>query len=162
MPRALLAAIAVLVSVSYPAAASTTPPVAGAAVTRPVANAAASSAVIRKVNRVRARYGLRRLRTSGSLTHSATGFARHLMRVDRFGHAPTIHASHHFRRRGEALALQRGWKSHPGQTVRNWMNSPPHRALLLSRGFSWVGVGRARGRFGSMPATIYVLHLGAR
>jgi uncharacterized protein YkwD len=169
MPRALLAAFAVLVLLSIPSASSAgsisdTLPVdvgatAQAALGDPVASAAAN-AVVSKVNAVRRRYGLRRLRTSRSLMRSSKRFARHLMKVDHFGHARRIHTTG-FRHRGEALALQRGWGPGAGLTVRSWMRSPSHRALLLSRSFDYAGVGRARGRFGRMRATIYVLHLGA-
>jgi uncharacterized protein YkwD len=155
MPRASLAAFAVLVSLSV------SPAVAGGSTTPPAATTA-SSAVIKKVNAVRQRHGLRALHASGSLIRSSSAYARHLMAADYFGHARLIRTGGHFRRRGEALALQRGWRARAGACVRSWMRSPGHRALILAHGFNYIGVGRARGRFGRMRATIYVLRLGAR
>jgi uncharacterized protein YkwD len=42
------------------------------------------------------------------------------------------------------------------------MNSPPHRALILSPGFRWLGAGIARGRLTGRRATTWVLHFGGR
>jgi uncharacterized protein YkwD len=67
-----------------------------------------------------------------------------------------------FRSAGETLAWHAGSRAQPGGTVNQWMHSPPHRAVLLSSGFRWVGMGMARGRLGSQPATVWVAHVGSR
>jgi uncharacterized protein YkwD len=118
--------------------------------------------MVAAINAVRAQHGLARLRPSGSLKRSSFAFARHLMRIDRFGHAARIHASSGFSMLGEALAYHSDRRLRKALTIRGWMQSPPHRALVLSRDFTWVGAGYARGRFGGRPATIWVLHLGRR
>jgi uncharacterized protein YkwD len=46
--------------------------------------------------------------------------------------------------------------------VRGWMQSPPHRALILHLGFRWLGAGMARGRLSGQRATTWVLHFGRR
>lgn len=112
------------------------------------------------INEVRAQHGLASLRPSDSLRRSSFAFARRLMRTDRFGHAARIHASSRFRMLGEALAYHSDHRLRKSLTVRGWMQSPPHRALVLSRDFRWIGAGYARGRLGGRPATIWVLHLG--
>jgi hypothetical protein len=61
----------------------------------------------------------------------------------------------------EALAIHWSLSAQPLKTVRQWMASPPHRALLMSSRFRFVGLGIARGRFGSRPATTWVAPLGA-
>jgi uncharacterized protein YkwD len=119
--------------------------------------------ILRGVNAARARHGLASLRPSDSLHRSASAFAAHLMRAQRFGHARRIRASPRFRTLGEALALRTGprpWR--PRATVRAWMRSPGHRALILSRDFRYAGAGYSRGRFRGRKAVIWVLHLGAR
>jgi uncharacterized protein YkwD len=121
---------------------------------------AKASDIMRAINEVRARHGLRALRPSDSLERSAFAFARHLMRTDRFDHADRIHADSRFRRLGEALAYHSDHRLRKRLTLRRWMGSPPHRALILSRGFRWIGAGYARGGLGGGPATIWVLHLG--
>jgi hypothetical protein len=45
-------------------------------------------------------------------------------------------------------------------TVRSWMASPPHRALILHPGFRWLGAGPARGTLAGRRVTTWVLHLG--
>jgi uncharacterized protein YkwD len=113
------------------------------------------------VNKARARHGLAPLRASNSLHGSATAFAGHLMRAQRFGHDTRIHAGSRFRMLGEALAIRIGTRRlRPGATVRAWLRSPGHRALVLSSKFRYAGGGYSRGRFGGRGAVISVLHLG--
>jgi uncharacterized protein YkwD len=84
------------------------------------------------------------------------------MRTDSFHHASRIQASSRFKRLGEALALHPGWRPKRSVTVRRWLRSSGHRALLLSSRFRYVGAGMARGRYGSGYATIWTLQLGSR
>jgi uncharacterized protein YkwD len=119
--------------------------------------------ILDATNSARARHGLPSLHRSRSLHHSATAFARHLMRSQRFAHDNRIHASSRFRTLGENLAIRIGsrrWR--PRAVVGSWMHSPGHRALMMSRGFRYAGAGCARGRFGGHKAIICVLHLGSR
>ena len=39
-------------------------------------------------------------------------------------------------------------------TVRSWMKSPPHRSLLLSPNFRWVGAGTAQGALSGQDVTV--------
>jgi uncharacterized protein YkwD len=128
----------------------------------PALAAGSTPPMIAKVNKVRAKRGLPRLRYSRSLGRSSGRFARHLMRVDRFGHAARIHASGHFRMLGEVLAIHSGWGARYRAVIRGWLRSPPHRVLLLSRALRYVGAGRARGRFRGRRSTIWVVQFGAR
>jgi uncharacterized protein YkwD len=48
---------------------------------------------------------------------------------------------------GETLAWGTGTLATPLSTVRAWLASPEHRAILLSSQFHWVGISRACGRF---------------
>jgi uncharacterized protein YkwD len=127
-----------------------------------VASTAAPPPIVHKLNRVRRRHGLRRLSYSASLASSSLRFARHLMRADRFGHAPRIRANPRYRWVGEVLALHRGWSGRTSRTMRDWMHSPIHRHILLSRSFSRVGAGRAAGYFRGRRATIWVMQVGKR
>jgi uncharacterized protein YkwD len=52
--------------------------------------------------------------------------------------------------------MHSGTGSKVAGTVRAWMNSSGHRAILLSRRFHVVGVGKSTGRFGGRPSTIWV------
>jgi uncharacterized protein YkwD len=119
---------------------------------------AVSTAVAQRINAQRAQHGLRPLVLDGRLFGSArsqssammarralshgnpNGVAR-LTRLCRRVHARTV---------GETI----GWIRYRGSgaqaegIVRWWMNSPPHRAALMSPSFSRIGVGRRIGSFG--------------
>jgi uncharacterized protein YkwD len=114
------------------------------------------------INVTRAKHGLRPLRVSPSLRRSARRYARRMLRHDYFGHGSRISASRRFRRLGETLGLNWGWRARWRRIVRAWMRSPSHRRILLSRRYTWVGVGFARGRMGRTPASTWVAHFGKR
>jgi uncharacterized protein YkwD len=135
-----------------------------AATVLPAAPAAASAQqdAIAQLNQIRHASGLGQLRRSGSLNRSATRYAKHMIAADYFGHASRIAASSAFDRVGETLELHSGWKPDASQTIDEWMNSPSHRAVLLSGSYRYVGMGVARGRIGSQLVTVWVAHVGAR
>jgi uncharacterized protein YkwD len=113
-----------------------------------------------KINQIRRAHGLARLRPSLALFYSARRYARRMIRSDYFGHQARIPVAGRFRMAGETLAWHSGWRLSPRGTVRQWMGSPSHRAVLLSSSFTRLGVGRARGYYGSMRATMWVAHVG--
>jgi uncharacterized protein YkwD len=136
-----------------------------AALLLPAAPAPAAKAereAIDALNDVRRAHGLPALRVSRSLNRSSGRYARRMIRRDFFGHAARIQVAGAFRSAGETLAWHPGRRARPRRTIRRWMNSPGHRAVLLSRGFRWVGMGLARGRLGSRVATTWVAHVGSR
>jgi uncharacterized protein YkwD len=116
--------------------------------------------MLRAVNAVRAEHGLHRLRAAPKLGRSAGRYARWMLRHDYFGHLNRIRASGIFSLLGENLAWHSGRRPRVGLTVRQWMGSAAHRALILHRSFRWVGAGMARGRLGSRMVTAWVLHFG--
>ncbi|MGH2762907.1 MAG: CAP domain-containing protein [Thermoleophilaceae bacterium] len=116
--------------------------------------------MVDELNRVRAKHDLPALRASESLEGSAFAYAGRLMESGWFGHAGSISAPPGFRMLGETLSVHRGRRLRRARTVRRWLRSPTHRALILSRQFAWVGAGYSRGRFRGRRATIWVLHLG--
>jgi uncharacterized protein YkwD len=115
-------------------------------------------AMVETINRARAKHGAHALRHHAALSRSARRYARHLMRTGRFGHAGRIRAGARFTHLGELLARHRGRKPRRSRTVRRWMRSAAHRPVLLGRQFRFAGIGRVRGRRG----TIWVVHVGAR
>jgi uncharacterized protein YkwD len=120
-------------------------------------------AVVRAINRARARNGLRALRAHRRLARVADVHTRSMLRSDSFSHgafSQRVRRYVSFRRIGETIAMRsrcsaRGF-------VRMWLNSPPHRAVLLSRGFRRVGVGRRVGRLGSSRACLVTADFGSR
>jgi uncharacterized protein YkwD len=144
LPVALLTGLLIAVCVALPAAAS------------PQGDA------ISQLNDIRASNGLPALRSSNSLHRSSTRYARRMIQSDYFGHSSRIAASSAFGRLGETLELHSGWSANPAETITEWMNSPGHRAVLMSSAYRWVGMGIARGRIGSRLVTVWVAHVGDR
>jgi uncharacterized protein YkwD len=116
--------------------------------------------MVAAVNEVRAQHGLAALGASASLQRSARRYARWMLRTDYFGHVNSIRASSRYSMLGETLSWHSGRRPRVARTVRSWMNSPPHRALILHPGFQWLGAGPARGRLGGRRVTAWVLHFG--
>ena len=116
--------------------------------------------MIDKVNEIRRSSGLATLQTSEALVGSARSYARRMLKSDYFGHLASIPAGGNFLFLGETLAWHSGWRPRVGAAFSRWMNSPPHKAVLLTPTFRFIGTGKARGRFGTRRATTWVAHLG--
>jgi uncharacterized protein YkwD len=144
LPVALLTGFLIAITVALPASASP------------------QSDAISQLNQIRASSGLPALKASESLFRSSTRYARKMVATDYFGHASRIAASSAFGRVGETLEMHSGWRPNAGATITEWMNSPGHRAVLMSRAYRWVGMGIARGKIGSRLVTVWVAHVGAR
>jgi uncharacterized protein YkwD len=130
----------------------------------PAAQAAASAEdqMVAKINSYRAKHGLPGVRKSKSLTRSSERYSWKMMRNGYFGHAGRIQASSSYRRLGEILAYTSGVRPRTGDAFRMWLNSGGHRAVIMDRGFRYVGVGAASGRFQGRKATLWTAHFGAR
>jgi uncharacterized protein YkwD len=110
-------------------------------------------AVLCLVNQQRARHGRGPLRPDRRLMRAAARHAADMARRHYFAHvSPSgsdplqrVRAAGWHGNVGEAIAWGCGSLSTPRATVRAWMASPPHRAILLSRARS-VGVGYRRAR----------------
>jgi uncharacterized protein YkwD len=65
---------------------------------------------------------------------------------------------------GESIAWGRGGVSTPRRVVRAWMNSPPHRSIILSWAFDHIGVGfdDAAPTAADSRAGTYTVDLGYR
>ncbi len=137
------------------------------AVTVPVAPADARPADDRleklahaKVNALRARNGLRPVRTSRGLTRSAASYARYMLRTGYFGHLSTIRGPGRYRSLAEIILLHRGRHGRPRIAVKYWARSPGHRYVMLSSKYRSIGVGKASGFFQGHNVTLWVAHFG--
>ena len=115
------------------------------AVVPATADARGGSAVLRAMNSVRARHNLPALHVSRPLTRAASHHSSHMARSGVMTHGAFAERIGHYvnsRVVGENLA----WSSRcSGRTiVRMWMNSAPHRHILLMRSFRRAGVGISR------------------
>ena len=144
----LILTAAVAVAAGSPAHAAGCP---GAAANAASANAGKlRSALMCVVNRKRAANGLGRLKADRRIQRAATRHARDMQRHNYFGHqrpgGPDLssrleRAGWHGRAAGETIAYGCGPLASPKATLRAWMNSPPHRAIILSGTYHHGGVG---------------------
>jgi len=149
---ATLAITAALVPAAPPPAAHTSTGDCPRA-TRHAASVREAHTVLCLVNAARSTRGLKRLRPSAPLGSAARGWARTLVRTRTFSHTgpgstPMLRmarAGYHGRGFGETIAWGQGRQGTPARIVSEWMDSPPHRAVLLSPLMRDGGVGVAHG-----------------
>lgn len=125
-----------------------------AGATASAAAAAASAqpfrkALLRELNRARARHALPPVRADRRLHDGATAHSRDMARRNYFAHGQwTVRvaaASSSARSIGEVIGRTTAGSpaSEASRMVRAWLDSPAHRAVLLDRSFRRVGIGRA-------------------
>lgn len=110
-------------------------------------------AIARGINRFRAQHGLAPVRLDRRLSLASRRHSLSMARGHYFAHDSSggpwsnrVRAASHADEVGEVLAYLRGasQRRQPGAVVSLWINSPPHRAVMLTPGFRRLGVGRAR------------------
>jgi uncharacterized protein YkwD len=105
------------------------------------------ASIIRSMNDVRAGYGLPRLRTNRGLARAADAHSATMQRSNRLGHgAFSRRIRRYVRTRGVGENL--AWMSDcdANAIVQMWLNSAPHRRVMLSKSFRRIGVGRRGSR----------------
>jgi uncharacterized protein YkwD len=120
-------------------------------------------AVLRAINRARAAHGLRALRGHRRLARAADAHTRSMLRSDSFSHgafSSRVRRYVSFRRIGETIAMST--RCSASRFVSMWLNSPPHRAVLLSGAFRRIGVGRRRGALGPTRACMITADFASR
>ncbi len=125
--------------------------------------------VVRIINRIRRRHGLRRVRPARSLARAATAHSGDMLRRDFLGHHSSdgtpmsMRVRRYTRARwiGENIAAVSGRRT-ARRAVRMWMRSPGHRAVLLSPAGRRIGIGKRRGKLGSAPRAVITVDLASR
>ena len=132
--------------------------------------------VLAEINRTRARAGLKRLRLSKPLSKAAAFHSSEMASYGYFDHASPGGGQFHNRirrfyrpKRYWAVGENLAWASwfEPAEIVAAWLESPSHRATLLSRLWREVGLGAiavpvAPGVYGGTDVTILTADFGAR
>jgi uncharacterized protein YkwD len=122
-----------------------------------------------EINAVRASHGLGRIATTRPLRVAAQRHSEDMVRRRYFAHVSPSgltltkrvrRAGYRYERVGENIGWGSGIAGTPAAIVRAWMNSPPHRAILLTRAFREGGVGIARGAPNGGNGRTYVLDVG--
>jgi uncharacterized protein YkwD len=131
------------------------PPVPAYAV---AAGASTESAIVREINRVRRSHGLRFVRISSGLARVARRHSVEMLAHDALSHSSfdgssfstRLAGARQRRRYGETLAwAPDGAGITPRVLVRLWMNSAPHRAVLMDGSLRRIGIGRVLGAMGA-------------
>lgn len=110
---------------------------------------ATAAAVVALANQSRASVGLGPLAWNGQLACLAAGWSGHIIATGQFVHrdlAATLRSPGYegWRTLGENI-LRGGATMTAEQMHQAWMNSPGHRANILSPNFRYIGVGLAYG-----------------
>jgi uncharacterized protein YkwD len=171
-----LAAVALLaIAGTAPAQAHAAGCARASASTFEASNVAIRNATMCLLNAQRRLHGLRPLRQTPSLRRVSARHSRDMVRHHFFAHGDffgRIESSGYLRGAhaytvGENIAWGGGPTSSPAQIVRMWMNSPPHRANLLSKTWREIGISAvhfdsAPGDYEDGPVTIVTADFGLR
>jgi uncharacterized protein YkwD len=130
----------------------------------------AERAVVKRVNRLRADYGLRGLHRDRRLARAADSHSRDMLRSNFFAHESSNGESPYNRVRryrrvnlvGETLAYQPViGNTSPAQIVRMWKQSPGHLAVLTTGRFRRIGVAKRRGVLFGQKVTVWTADLSS-
>jgi uncharacterized protein YkwD len=174
----ILCAVAVLAAtlVAAPSAMAVRACQAASATPSKVTQRTVVRATLCTLNAERDRYGLPSLKLNRKLSEAARRHARDMVRRDYFGHdslgggtfLERIKRSGYLRGAhswtvGENLAWGSHERSAPRAITEMWMNSPGHRANILSGSFREIGIGLAIGgpNAGGQAAT-YATEFGTK
>ena len=171
---ALVATLALLVAAPAASAAGRACSAANAAASQ-VSKRVLVRATLCVLNAERARHDLRPLRLNRKLSRAARRHSRAMARkrffshsspggatfVDRIRRTGYLHGARRWRV-GENIAWGSGGLSAPRAIATAWMNSPSHRANILSRSFGAIGIGVARGTPAGGGGAIYTTDFGRR
>ncbi len=128
--------------------------------TAQAATVAPRKALLDRINVVRARYGLPDVHPAAKLRGVAQRHSLDMLQRNYFAHTSPTGSSVYTRIAtsgfvtgysswvgGETLAWGTGTLEGARATVHAWMNSPEHRAILLSSRFEWIGISRECGQY---------------
>ncbi len=117
------------------------------------------TALLEQINRVRALHGVAPVYPSAQLQVASTHHTDDMMAHNYFAHTSPTGSSVYSRivgsgfvngyswLGGETLAWGTGSLATPLSTVRAWLASPEHRAIMLSSTYHWVGISRTCGTY---------------
>jgi uncharacterized protein YkwD len=129
----------------------------------PARSAVPARALEASINGVRADHGCARLRAHPGLARVAARFSRLLLASGGLDHDSGVPFTERLWRAvpaarvvGENLAFTPGVRAQPDEVVRQWLESPPHRRVLLDCRFGQLGLGIVSGRLGDQgQGTVY-------
>jgi uncharacterized protein YkwD len=127
-------------------------------------------ALIEELNDARAQHGLARLRAHRGLSRAADAHTGDMLRADFFDHPSSDGTPFDRRVRrfadvgtvGETLASLQRRDGGAATVVQMWLDSPPHRAIVLRGEFRSVGVARRWGTLGGSGSAVVTADFASR
>ena len=129
-------------------------------------------AIVHRINAQRAQYGLAKVKSNRHLARAADYHSWEMLSANYFAHESANGGSFyarvqrftHKRALGETLAMLGGGCGHgsANRIVGMWMNSPGHRAILLSGEYRRVGIGVRTGHLGGTKACVVTADFGSK
>jgi uncharacterized protein YkwD len=128
-------------------------------------------AIVRAVNAQRAQHGLGAVKPTTKLARAADFHSWEMLTADYFAHSSRngggferrVRRFARYRAVGETLAwVTRCGRGSARTVVGMWMNSAPHRAILLSSTFRRIGVGKRTGSLGSQRACVVTANFASQ
>jgi len=169
-----------VVAVALAATQTWAPAAASDSSTRIERRPALETSVIREINRVRASHGLGQLGAAPGLRTAARSHSRAMLLLGFFGHdsadgtAFSERIKRYYPNRGwhrwsvgETLLARQGGAASAADVVAAWLDSPPHRALILSPTWREAGVAAlyapaAPKAFGGTETLVVTADFGVR
>ena len=129
----------------------------------------AERAMIRLVNDIRSQNGRVRLRPNRALSRAAESHSRDMLANDFFHHNSSdgtpfgTRVGRYAKARllGETLAMIPRRHGGAARVVRLWMQSPPHREVLLGSGYRRIGIARRWGMIGPFGQAVVTADLAS-
>jgi uncharacterized protein YkwD len=129
-------------------------------------------AIVHGINHQRAKYGLAPVKVSRRLSRAADFHSWEMLDANYFAHNSRdggpfderVRRYANKRALGEALAFLGGGcgRGSAHRIVQMWMNSPPHREILLSGSYRRIGIGKRTGSLGSTKACVVTADFGSK
>jgi uncharacterized protein YkwD len=143
---------------------------AATSVTATAGASARERSVVRAINFHRRITGVPRVRGAAGLARAAGYHSREMLAADFFSHnsrdgssfATRIRRFARFNAVGEVIAMLSGCRGAARRAVTMWLNSPPHRSILLSGTYRRIGVGVVRGRYAGRRTCMVTADFGRR
>lgn len=106
-----------------------------------------ASDILTHLNKFRASKKLAPVKYSITMSKVSNDWSRHLARTTSFYHNPKAFSDKRYvtgwNAGGEIIAAR--WDTSGKGLVNQWINSPPHRSIMLTKNLNTVGIGTARG-----------------
>ena len=133
-------------------------PALGQAASKVTYKSSNETQVLSLINQIRAQHGLSKLTMNSQLRAAAKSHSTDMLTNGYFEHdGPTeswdtrISRFHKATMVGENIAWGQGTYGTPQGLVTQWMQSPPHRAIILTPGFKRIGISLATGTYNGTP-----------